>query len=233
MRVAVVVGNSDGIGLAVTRSMLEEGWRVVGISRRPSPIASCEDGVPYAHHELDVCGADYGQRLERIVAEIGAIDVCVYCAGIGQFLDLEAMREQRTVFETNLLGAVVTAEVILPSMVTRKRGHLIGLSSQADSLIDAHAPSYAASKAGLSSYLEGLALACRPHGVCVTNLRFGFVDTKLAKATLRPFMLSKEQAARRILRDIERRPLRDTYPKSMALLLVFFRALTSVRRWFL
>ena len=44
------------------------------------------------------------------------------------------------------------------------------------------APSYSASKAGLSSWLGGLALALRPRGVHVTNVRLGFVDTKMAKA---------------------------------------------------
>lgn len=159
--------------------------------------------------------------------------MCVYCAGVGELLDLQTMRAERSVFETNLLGAVATAEVVLPAMIRAGRGHFIGLSSQADCLIDSRAPSYSASKAGLTSYLEGLALACRPHGVHVTNVRLGFVDTKMAKSDVRPFMVSPEQAARRIERCIQRRPIRDTNPRRMALLLWLLRLRAVARRWML
>ena len=57
------------------------------------------------------------------------------------------------------------------------------------------APGYAASKAGLTSYLLGLRGALRPHGVRVTIVRFGFVDTKMAKSPVKPLLLSVERAA--------------------------------------
>jgi short-subunit dehydrogenase len=125
---------------------------------------------------------------------------------------------------------VATAQVVIPRLLRAGTGHFLGLSSQADALIDPHAPSYAASKAGLSSYLEGLALACRPRGVFVTNLRFGFVDTKMAKAPVRPFMVSPAQAAQRVRHCLRTRPMRDTFPKRMALLLWFVRLGSSLRR---
>jgi NAD(P)-dependent dehydrogenase (short-subunit alcohol dehydrogenase family) len=46
--------------------------------------------------------------------------------------------------------------------------------------VSREAPGYGASKAGMTMYLRGLALALRPHGVDVTTVRFGFVDTKMA-----------------------------------------------------
>jgi NAD(P)-dependent dehydrogenase (short-subunit alcohol dehydrogenase family) len=163
---------------------------------------------------------------------LGELDVCVYCAGVGEFLDLETMAAERLVFETNLLGAVATAQSVIPVMVRAGRGHFIGLSSQGDAVIDSGAPSYAASKAGLTSYLEGLALACRRRGVSVTNLRLGFVDTKMAKAQVRPFMLSPAQAAERIRYCIRKRPMRDTFPRRMAVLLWFSGLVSSIRRRF-
>jgi short-subunit dehydrogenase len=225
---ALLIGNTDGIGLALTRLLLADGWRVVGVSRSPSVI----EAPAYQHHVLDVCATDYAPRLCSIVSQLEPIDVCVYCVGIGEFLDIENMSPERRVFETNLLGAVSTAEVVVPPMIQRSAGHFIGLSSQADGVIDANAPSYAASKAGLSSYLEGLALACKPRGVSVTNVRFGFVDTKMAKSDVKPFMVSPELAARRIRRCIEKRPMRDTYPKRMAVLLWLLGSVARLRRFF-
>jgi short-subunit dehydrogenase len=229
MPVALLIGNSDGIGLALTRLLLERGWSVVGVSRSASPITA----PAYEHHVADVRDADYPARLSAIVRELLELTLCVYCAGIGEFLELDSMASERAVFETNLIGAVATAQVVIPELVRAGHGHFIGLSSQADVLIDRRAPSYAASKAGLSSYLEGLALACRPQGVSVTNLRLGFVDTKMAKASVRPFMITPEQAARRIESCLRRRPIRDTYPRRMALVVWFLRLGNGARRWLL
>jgi NAD(P)-dependent dehydrogenase (short-subunit alcohol dehydrogenase family) len=230
MSFAIVLGNTDGIGLALSELLLAEGRAVIGVSRRPSPLRAAR----YEHHVLDVCDPSFAERLAQVVAQgvarSGELDACVYCVGIGEFLDLGDLSAERRVFETNLLGAVTTLSVTLPVMLQAGRGHFIGLSSQADARIDSHAPSYAASKAGLSSYLEGLALACRPRGIHVTNLRFGFVDTKLAKASVRPFMISPAEAARRVRRCLDVRPVRDTYPKRMAVLLWFFDLGARLRR---
>lgn len=226
---ALIIGNSDGIGLALTRALLADGWDVTGVSRSASPV----NVQSYGHHVADVCDPQYSQRLLDVVSKRPGLDVCVYCVGIGEFLDLDTLSAERRVFETNLVGAVATAQVVIPAMLRASQGHFIGLSSQADGLIDPHAPSYSASKAGLTAYLEGLALACRPRGVHVTNLRLGFVDTKMAKAPVRPFMVSAAQAARRIQRCMQKRPIRDTFPKRMAALLWLVRMHASVRRWFI
>ncbi|MCX5742898.1 MAG: SDR family NAD(P)-dependent oxidoreductase, partial [Proteobacteria bacterium] len=175
MSTALVVGASTGIGAALARGLVESGWTVVGLARGPAAFAH----DAYRHVVADVCAADYREVLAA--ACDGAIELCVYCAGIGHELDLPTMAHEVDVFATNLVGFARTAEVVLPPMIAARKGHLIGLSSQADRLIDRTAPSYAASKAGLSAYLEGLALAARPHVVAVTNVRFGFVDTAMAK----------------------------------------------------
>ena len=69
-------------------------------------------------------------------------------------------------------------------MVKRGQGHFIGVSSLANELLSAEAPSYHASKAGFFNYLGVLALALKPKGVHVTNVRFGFVNTKMAKGNI-------------------------------------------------
>lgn len=233
MPTALVIGNSDGIGLALTRALLDRGWQVVGISRSASRIET----PAYEHHVVDVCDVEYSGTLAAILLRSAegprALDVCVYCVGIGEYLDLETLASERRVFETNLLGMVTTVALVIPAMIRAGRGHFIGLSSQADALIGHVAPSYAASKAGMTSYLEGIGLACRRRGVHVTNVRFGFVDTKMAKAKARPFMLTPEQAAQRILRCLETKPLRDSYPRRMAALLALVRLRQSFLRCWL
>jgi short-subunit dehydrogenase len=226
-RRVLVIGNTDGIGLALTRRLLSQGSIVAGISRRASPLQ--EPG--YSHSVVDVAAADYRSTLESLLASQGPFDLCVYCAGTGELFDANDLSKDARTFGVNLLGAVETATTILPSMLAVGRGHFVGLSSIGD-CVSPTAPSYSASKAGLSAYLEGLALALRPTGVSVTNVRLGFVDTKMAKSKVRPFMLDVEQAVDVILRCLARKPARMTVPKRMNALMAVLRAVTAIRLWF-
>lgn len=223
MATAIIVGASSGIGLALARRLVEAGWSVTGMARRPAAL----EHERYRHVVADVCAPGFRDAL----AAEPVPDVCVYATGMGEPLELEAPVHEAATFATNLVGLAVTAEVMVPRMVAARAGHLIGLSSQADRVVDRGAPSYAASKAGMSSYLEGLALACRPHGVAVTNVRFGFVDTAMAKSSIKPFMITADRAARVIERCIARRPIRKTVPLRMAALLWLVRLPTRLRLW--
>lgn len=206
---ALLIGNSDGIGLAVTTKLLALDWNATGISRSQSSL----DNPSYRHFIADVTEEKYIDLLGQILEEEQYFDLCIYFAGIGELLDLTDMRSESYVFRVNLLGMVDTATLVIPHMASRSDGHFIGISSLADELHSAEAPSYSASKAGFSNYLEGLALALRPKGVYVTNIRFGFVDTKMAKGSVKPFMISVDRAAANILHCIERKPIRHTVPR--------------------
>jgi NAD(P)-dependent dehydrogenase (short-subunit alcohol dehydrogenase family) len=223
---ALVIGASSGIGEALSRRLVGAGWTVVGVARRASPI----EAERYQHVVADVRSSDYRDALTGALDRSASLDVCVYAAGIGHELDLPAFDREADVFATNLLGAVITAELVLPRMIAKRAGHFIGLSSQADHLISPHTPSYSASKAGMSTYLEGLALACKPHGVAVTNVRFGFVDTAMSRGT-RPFLISADRAAALVERCMARRPIRYTFPWRMIPLVWLFGLGSRLRVW--
>ena len=155
---------------------------------------------------------DYLEKLQLVLGKTGSIDLCLYCAGIGELLDLSHMEDDVKIFEVNLLGMVKTVSCVIPFMVKRGEGHFIGLLSVADELLSHEAPSYYASKAGFSNYLEGLALALKPKGVYISNVRFGFVDTKMAKGVIKPFIMGVEEATRHVLSCIEKKPARYTAP---------------------
>ena len=226
MTTALVIGASSGIGEALARRLVGAGWTVVGFARRASPF----EAERYHHIVADVRSPDYRGALTAALDRFDALDACIYAAGIGFELELPAFEREVDVFATNLVGAVVTAELVLPRMIARRAGHFIGLSSQADGLISPQTPSYAASKAGMSAYLEGLGLACRRHGVAVTNVRFGFVDTAMSKGT-RPFLISADRAAALVERCMVRRPIRYTFPLRMAVLVWLFGLGARLRVW--
>ena len=220
-RRVLLIGNSDGIGLETTKRLLATGYMVSGISRSASPVGH----DAYTHIVHDVAATDYADILRRVTEAQGPFDICIYCAGIGEFFDATRIQADVRVFEVNLLGAVRTAEVLVPAMLASGGGHIVVLSSQAAQLLSPQAPSYSASKAALSSYFEGLGLALRHRRIYITNLRLGFVDTKMAKSSKRPFLMTPERAADVVLYALEKRPLRLTRPLRMAIAL-------RISRWF-
>ena len=205
---ALFIGNSDGIGLATTRRLLKAGWEIVGISKSDSPVRD----ENYQHHVADVTESKYVGLLNELV-QVKPFDLCIYFAGIGEFLNLKDMSKEAKVFDVNLTGMVRTAAVVIPQMVKARHGHFIGLSSMADELVYKEAPSYPASKAGFSSYLAGLTRAVKQKGVHITNVRFGFVDTKMAKADVKPFMMSVEKAVDHLECCIKKKSSRYSAPK--------------------
>lgn len=220
---ALIIGNSDGIGLALTKRLLGGRWTVTGLSRSPAPI----DDPAYRHIVQDVSAPEYPTVLSECASTPPA--VCVYCAGIGLALDLHALHLNRTVFEVNLMAAVRTIEIVLPAMIERQTGHILILSSIADSLIAEDAPSYTASKSGLSSYVEGLALQMRKSGVALTNVRFGFVDTKMAQARWKPMRMSVERAVDHLLHCLRTRPIRYTRPRTIGASAWLLRAIQRLQ----
>lgn len=214
---ALLIGNSDGIGLATTKELLKQDWEVFGISRSKSPIVDSS----YEHFTVKVQKDEFPAKLKSILKENKSIDLCIYCAGIGELLDPANMEGEVEIIEVNLIGMVKTASQVIPIMVRQGGGHFIGLSSVADELLSPEAPSYHASKAGFSNYLESLALALKPTGVHVTNLRFGFVQTKMAKGEVKPFMMSVDQAAQQVIKCINEKPIHYTTPKIVIPLIKF------------
>jgi NAD(P)-dependent dehydrogenase (short-subunit alcohol dehydrogenase family) len=226
-RKILIIGNSDGIGAAVTKALLDRGDRVVGVSR--SPAAHAAGG---ARHEVhDVAAPGFTELLQRLWREENGFDACIYCAGIGSGLRLPDLSNEVRVFDVNLTGMVRTMEVLVPHWIERRAGHFVGLSSLADRFYNIEAPSYSASKAGFSHYLLSMALKLRGCGISVTNIRFGFVDTKMAQASKKPLMITPERAALHILGCLERRPMQLSVPRLAAAFVQGVRWMQGLRVW--
>lgn len=224
VRQAVVVGNSDGIGLALTRRLLADGWAVTGLSRSASDV----EHERYVHRTVDVTAPEFRTVLAECLGALPRLDLSVYAAGIGSATDGTDLAGQTRTLEVNLIGAARTLELVIPRMIAARTGHVIGISSAADALISAESPGYSASKAGLTSYLLGLAATVRQHGVRVTTVRFGFVDTKMAQAPSRPFLISTDRAVEVLLRCVRTRPAVVSYPRRTAVAVRALRAVTRV-----
>lgn len=222
---ALIIGNSNGIGLAISKELLSEGWTIVGISRSDSPIKNSY----YNHIVSEVQDVDYPEKLRIILEEEDPFDICIYCVGIGELLDFSNMENDVRVVDVNLLGMIKAVSQVIPSMLKNGKGHFIGISSIADELLSDKGPSYHASKAGFSNYIEGLALALKSKPVHITNVRFGFVDTKMAKGNIKPFIMTVDRAAQHLKKCIEYKPARYTAPRVVIPLVKFRKFIFNLK----
>jgi len=225
----LIIGNSDGIGAAITRKLVARGDRVMGISRSPSPLG--QDGPE--HVVCDVGTPEYPEVLQQVLKAKGPFSVCIYCVAIGSGLELPDLSKETKVIDVNFTGMVRTFEALVPNWINIRTGHFVGLSSLADGFYNEHAPSYTATKAGFTSYLVSMGLKLRPFGVSVTNIRFGFVDTKLPTVSWKPLMMTPDRAADSVLDCLNKKPIQYSTPKLMAALVNGYRWLQSIRLWFL
>ena len=111
-----------------------------------------------------------------IAATLGPIDVLVACAGIGSLtlvpeLDTTTLRQT---LDVNLVGVAQSIEAVLPAMIARGRGHIVGVASVAGYRGFPWMISYSASKAALIAYLEAMRPGLRRRGVTVTTVCPGF-----------------------------------------------------------
>ena len=226
-KVALLIGNTDGIGAKMTNRLLVEGYQVIGLSKSPSNITHPK----YTHIVQDVSSIEYRSRLIECLTSSPQVDLCIYFAGIGDQLNWDNLAYETKVFEVNLMAAVITTEIVLNGMLKRGEGHFIGLSSVADMITSSDAPSYSASKSGISKFWEGLGLATKNKNIKISNIRFGFVDTKMAKSPVKPFLITVDTAVEFIFDVIKRPRVRATKPKAILPLLWFLGLLTRTRLW--
>lgn len=187
-RTALITGGSSGIGLALGKRMAAEGVEVVlaarrgEVLRREAEAIEASGGKAHAL-ELDLSDAVAAQEAIRAVDdELGGIDLLVANAGLAVVrwsgkLDWEA--HCRAMLEVNVVGFTATVTSLLPRMVERRRGHIVGVSSLSSYRGLPRMAIYCGSKAYVTTFLESLRVDLRTTGVGVTEVRPGFIRTPL------------------------------------------------------
>ena len=120
--------------------------------------------------------------VNEIEAALGPVDVLLACAGFGTLTlvpDL-ALDTLRRTFEVNMFGVAESIEAVLPGMLDRGKGHIVGVASLAGYRGFPWMISYSASKAGLIAYLEAIAARPARRGITVTTVCPGFVRTAMS-----------------------------------------------------
>lgn len=207
MKKAIIIGATSGIGKGLAKLLIENGYLVGITGRRTELLTEIKKENPnsYLIKAFDVTEIEnIEQRLTDLTTELGGLDLLIISSGIGDVnQNLDFKIEKRTI-ETNILGFTCVADWAFNYFEKQKFGHLVAISSIAGIRGNRQTTSYNATKSYQINYLEGLRQKSvnLKTPIFVTDIRPGFVNTKMAKGKGLFWVSSVEKATEQIFNAI-------------------------------
>jgi NAD(P)-dependent dehydrogenase (short-subunit alcohol dehydrogenase family) len=191
----LVTGGSRGIGRAIAIAFAARGATVSIVYRADSSAAKQASaalaGAGHACIQADVSTADGAQQaVEKSIDAMKGLDVAINNAGIyrshpiGEVSFEDWQSAWTSVIQTNLVGPANICYFAAKHMIEQGGGKIVNISSRGAFRGEPGGPAYGASKAGLNSLSQSLAIALAPHGISVGVVAPGFVDTDMAAESL-------------------------------------------------
>ncbi len=238
--VALITGAGRGLGRDLAIALARSGYAIAALDRDPEGLITLEEelGRPgFAYELADVTDApSVAAKIALLEERLGPIDLVIANAGIGRETPAHDFRAEdiSILVNVNLLGVANTIAAVLPGMIARRRGHIVGISSLASLHGLPRMIGYCASKAGVNSLLESLRLELKQHNIAVTTVCPGYMPTPMnadMKGTATA-MTSMDVAVGHILEAIRRRRPFCAFPRGQAWGLHFVRLLPRwLRDW--
>jgi len=176
-RHVIITGASRGIGAAIAQYFIDNGDRVVGLSRSGAAPEGCANAIAVDVADPEAVAAAVKSSIESF----GPVDVMIVNAGITE--DGLAMRmsdqQWRNVLSVNLDGAFYCARAALSSMIRNRQGSIVFISSISPFYGVPGQANYAASKAGMVGLARSLAREVASRGITVNVVAPGFIDTEM------------------------------------------------------
>ena len=241
---ALITGASSGIGEALARNLAARGVHVILTARRLPLLKKIASEIQGAGGKatavaLDVAKTDAAVKvILGLDKKYGGIDLVIANAGIGIKRDIPhswSWQAVGPVAHINYTAALATITALLPRMVERKSGHVVAISSLASYSALPDAAGYSSPKAGLSRFMECLALDLQRTGVAVSTVHVGFVATPMVAETTfpLPFLMSADKAAEYIVKRLLKRKREINFPKLMVIFVSLMAALPFFVKKFL
>lgn len=186
-KVIWITGASAGIGEALTYALDKTGANLILSARREDELnkvkANCKSAKSVMILPLDLTKSEtFADKTKIALESFGHIDILINNGGISQrslakdtVLDVD-----RQIMEVNYFGAVGLTKAVLPSMIARKSGHIVGISSVAGKIGVPLRTGYSGSKFALNGFLEALRNEVWRDNIKVTSICPGFVHTSIS-----------------------------------------------------
>ncbi len=231
-KTAWITGSSSGIGRALAKRLVADGYQVAVSARNAGSLAELAAEHPgrIFAYPLDVTDHEaVRQVVDAVTAAHGPIDLAVFAAGsytrdYAKDFSVERMRQM---FDLNVMGTAHCLEAVMPGMIARKAGHIAVVASVTAYVGLPGAASYGATKAALNSLCEALHPELAQHGVTLSVVNPGFVATPLTEKNdfPMPFLVSSDEAADIIAKGLSQEKFEIIFPWKMALAIRLLHAL--------
>jgi dehydrogenase/reductase SDR family protein 7B len=220
-KIVWITGASSGIGEALAVAFSGEGARLVLSARRAEELErvrqACENADRHRVVPLDLTDA---AAVARAAEEVGPVDVIIHAGGVSQrslVVDTD-LAVDRAIMDLNFFGTVALTKAVLPSMIARRSGHIVPISSVVGYVGTPLRSTYSASKHALHGYFDSLRAEVAKDGIAVTIVCPGYIRTNVSRNALtgdgsafgkmdetHEHAMTPEECARRIVDAVAKR----------------------------
>lgn len=227
-KTAWVTGASTGIGREIALQLAAHGVNVAVSARSAEKLQNM--GANITPFPLDVTNAAAAEATwEQIELKLGPIDLAIFAAGTYSEVAATDIDPKlfASIMSTNYLGTVNCLSAILPKMLARKQGHIAWIASVTGYRGLPKAAAYGPSKAALISLAESLKPELDQHGITISVINPGFVETPMTSTNdfPMPFLMQPQDAATRTLNGLAKGKFEITYPRRLVAILKVTRLL--------
>lgn len=222
----LITGASSGIGAALARHYAGPGVKLILWGRNSERLAAVAEDCRAKKAECETALFDLSDfaRLNAELAAAGVPHIAYLNAGLGGTLPPDRVAQDVTSVEcmvaVNFTAPLIAANYLAEAMAKHGSGRIVLIGSVAAIFPLPMAPVYSGSKAGLAMFAEALGLRLARHGVNVTLVAPGFIDTPMSQSLHepRPFLIAAERAAVIIADKVARGHKRIVLPWPFAVL---------------
>ena len=210
MKKAIIIGASSGIGKGLAMLLAQNNYKVGITGRRTNLLEKIKEPNPicFITKTFDITNTEKSIiQLNELANELGAIDLIIFCSGIGDINNSLDFTIEKQTIDTNVLGFTNIIDWSYNLFEKQGYGQLVTISSIGGIRGSSQAPSYNASKAFQINYLEGLrqkSTKSKNH-IIVTDIRPGLVDTDMAKGENLFWLMPVEKVTKQIFYAIKKK----------------------------
>jgi short-subunit dehydrogenase len=183
-KTALVTGASSGIGKAIARQLLADGFQVYVAARQIDKMQDLAQlGVRTLRMDISR-DEDIQEAVRTILSEVDVIDVLVNNAGFGLYGPVEeiGMDEARYQFEVNVFGTARLTQLLLPAMRQKRAGTVVNITSMGGKVYTPLGAWYHATKHALEGWSDCLRLELADFGIRVVVIEPGLIETGFGDA---------------------------------------------------
>ena len=187
-KIVIITGASSGIGYSTAKALAKKGAKIVAGARRKDRLETLQKEITDAGGEIIICETDVTKKsdcdnlVKQAIDKYGTVDVLINNAGLMPLSFVKSLKidEWDRMINVNIKGVLYCTAAVVPTMIEKKSGHIVNISSVAGRVVFPAGSVYCATKHAVTAFSEGLRqeLSVRKN-IRITSIEPGVVQTEL------------------------------------------------------